>query len=269
MPHVGSAGIRTGCACGANDGARRASPSRSARGGGASRLFPPLDLATVKAVACESPRQHGQAAARWSLAALVGAVRTLSGKLAAISRSTVQRVLVADAIKPWQFRSWLFPRDPQFADKAARVLDLYEGIWEGKPLGPDEHVISADEETSIQARALRHASLPAGPQRPARVEHEYRRTGALQYLAALDVRLGVIFGRCEAKSGKAAFARLVEQVMSLEPYRSAPRVFWIVDNGSSHRGAKAAAARQQLHPNLVLVHPPVHACWLNRATADL
>ena len=69
-----------------------------------------------------------------------------------------------------------------------------------------------------------------------RVEHDYDRGGALAYLAAWDVRRGRGMGRCEDTTGIAPFARLAEQVMTTEPYASANRVFWIVDNGSSHRG---------------------------------
>ena len=75
---------------------------------------------------------------------------------------------------------------------------------------------------------------------------------------------GLPWGRCEAKTGIAAFGRLVEQVMSQVPYRSARRVFWIVDNGSSHRGRKATDRLQKQYPNLILVHTPVHASWLNQ-----
>src|SRR6266851_1774983 len=57
-----------------------------------------------------------------------------------------------DEIKPWRVRSWIFPRDPAFAAKAGRVLDLYAGTWDGMPLGDDDYVVSADEKTSIQAR---------------------------------------------------------------------------------------------------------------------
>jgi hypothetical protein len=71
-------------------------------------------------------------------------------------------------------------------------------------------------------------------------------------------------GRCEAKTGKAPFGRLVDQVMQQEPYRSAPRVFWIVDQGSSHRGEKAARDLQARYPTLILVHLPTHASWLNQ-----
>jgi hypothetical protein len=96
------------------------------------------------------------------------------------------------------------------------------------------------------------------------VEHTYKRGGALTYLAAWDVRHGQVFGRSERKGGIAPFDRLVHQVMTKEPYASAPRVFWIVDNGSSHRGQASVRRLQGRWPNLVLVHTPVHASWLNQ-----
>ena len=129
---------------------------------------------------------------------------------------------------------------------------------------PEDCVLSADEQTSIQARARRHASTPPRPGQAMRVEHEYARGGALAYLAAWDVRRGGVIGRCEPTTGIEPFGRLVEQVMSQEPYRSAPRVFWLVDNGSSHRGDKAVRRLQARYPNLILVHLPTHASWLNQ-----
>ena len=186
------------------------------------------------------------------------------GLVASISDTTIWRWLSEDAIKPWTHRSWIFPRDPAFEAKAGRVLDLYAGTWEGRPLRPDEYVLSADEKTSIQARIRRHPSLPPGPGRARRVEFEYERGGALQYLAAWDVGRARLFGRCEPRSGAAPFDRLVAQVMAAEPYRSARRVFWVVDNGSSHRGQPAIRRLAEIDPRLVLVHLPVHASWLNQ-----
>jgi hypothetical protein len=52
--------------------------------------------------------------------------------------------------------------------------------------------------------------------------------------------------------------------MGQQPYRSAERVFWIVDNGSSHRGAASVRRLTTQYPNLILVHLPVHASWLNQ-----
>jgi len=83
-------------------------------------------------------------------------------------------------------------------------------------------------------------------------------------LAAWDVHRAEVFGRCEPRTGKAAFGRLVDQVMEQELYRSARRVFWIVDNGSSHRGQRAADELRARHPRVVIVHTPVHASWLNQ-----
>ena len=84
------------------------------------------------------------------------------------------------------------------------------------------------------------------------------------YLAALDVHRAKVFGRCEHKTGIAPFERLVDQVMRQPPYNQARRVFWIMDNGSSHRGARCVARLQQQFPRLVVVHGPVHASWLNQ-----
>ena len=97
-----------------------------------------------------------------------------------------------------------------------------------------------------------------------RVEHEYERAGAWAYLAAWDVRRAKVYGRCERTTGIAPFERLVEQVMAQEPYRSAPRVFWIMDNGSSHRGERCVQRLQQRWPTIIAVHTPVHASWLNQ-----
>jgi len=217
----------------------------------------------VKALACELPARHGVPISRWSLDELTRHVRQ-SGLVASLSKTTLWRWLHEDAIRPWQHRCWIFPRDPQFATKAGRILDLYQRQWQGKPLADDEFVISADEKTSVQARRRIHPTLPPQPGSPMRVEHEYKRMGAWTYLAAMDLRGPKLFGRCEASSGIAAFGRLVDQVMTQSPYRCAKRVFWIVDNGSSHRGQRSIERLQGRYPNLVLVHGPVHASWLNQ-----
>jgi hypothetical protein len=230
--------------------------------GAARPLFPPLEEAHVKAVACEAVFHTQQPISRHSLADLTRRCRQALGK--PISRSTVWRMLHSDAIKPWQFDYWIFPRDPQFADKAGRILDLYAGLWAGNPLTAKDFIISSDEKTSIQARLRRHPGSGPGPHRRRRVEFEYERGGALQYLAAWDVQGGYVMGRCEAKTGIEPFGRLVAQVMEQEPYRSAERVFWVVDNGSSHRGEASEQRLIDTYANAVLVHTPVHASWLNQ-----
>ena len=217
----------------------------------------------VKAIACELPKESGQPLSRYSRRDLVREV-TRRGIAAKISGRTIWRWLDEDAIRPWQHRSWIFPRDPNFQAKAERVLDLYQGLWDRQPLGANDYAISADEKTSIQARIRLHPTLPPQPKETMRVEFEYERGGALAYLAAWDVRRAKVFGRCESTTGIEPFGRLVQQVMEQEPYRNAQRVFWIVDNGSSHRGAAAVKRLQGAYSNIRLVHLPVHASWLNQ-----
>ena len=226
-------------------------------------LFPPEVVVQIKALACELPSQHQVPLARWSVSEIARHA-CQSGLVATISDTTVWRWLHEDALRPWQHRCWIFPRDPDFAAKAGRLLDLYEGVWQDQPLREDGFVLSADEKTSIQARSRLHAPQPPRSHRPMKVEHEYERKGAWAYLAAWDVRRAKVFGRCEAKSGIAPFDRLVDQVMQQSPYREARRVFLIVDNGSSHRGQRSVQRLQNRYPNLTLVHGPVHASWLNQ-----
>ena len=221
----------------------------------------------IKALACELPAANGVPLARWHAPDLARAAIE-QGIVASISDTTIWRWLSADVIRPWQYRSWTFPRDPDFARKAGRVLDLYHRRrLDGEPLGRRDFVVCADEKTSIQARRVRkHATAPPAPRgRAMRIEHEYERGGALAYLAAWDVhRRAKLFGRCQPSTGIEPFGRLVGQVMGTEPYASAERVFWIVDNGSSHRGRASIDRLQGAWSNLVLVHLPVHASWLNQ-----
>jgi len=236
---------------------------KSSRAAGDQPAFPPRVIVEVKALACELPKRLGLPLARWSISELRREV-VAEGIVAQISGTTLWRWLGQDALRPWRHRSWIFPRDPLFAVKAGPILDLYHRRWRGKPFGKRDFVISADEKTSIQARRRKHPTLPAAPGRPIYVEHEYARTGAWAYLAAWDVHRAKLFGRCERKTGIAPFDRLVAQVMEQEPYRSADRVFWIVDNGSSHRGPAASDRLRARWPNLILLHTPVHASWLNQ-----
>jgi transposase len=224
----------------------------------------PVTRALTVALACERPAERHVPLSRYSLAEIAAEVGALSDGEPCPSRSSIWRLLKHDALRPWRYRCWIFPRDPHFLELAGPVLDLYACTWQGQPLWADEYVLSADEKTSIQVRRRRHPTLPTGPFQATRVEHEYGRGGALQYLAAWDVHRAEVFGRCEPHTGKAAFERLVDQVMGQEPYRSARRVFWIVDNGSSHRGERAAKELRARHPRVVIVHTPVHASWLNQ-----
>jgi DDE superfamily endonuclease len=249
-------------AVGGNAGPTASLPSRTIPDVAASRSFPPLDRALIVSIACDVVARTGNPLSRQSTTDLAKRAREELNK--PISRSTVWRILDGDAIKPWQYEHWIFPRAPDFFTKAAVVLDLYEGYWQGERLDPFDRILSSDEKTSIQARMRCHETLGPAPGRRRRVEAEYERGGALQYLAAWDVQEGLVMGRCEAKTGIEPFGRLVQQVMTRPEYGCAGQVFWVVDNGTSHRGAASVNRLRKAYANAILVHTPVHASWLNQ-----
>ncbi|MGH3124070.1 MAG: IS630 family transposase, partial [Streptosporangiaceae bacterium] len=222
------------------------------------------DRAAVVALACQLPAETGVPLARWSGPELRRELQVQALAGAPMSVTSLLRILAENPVKPWQYRSWIFPRAPDFEAKAKVILDLYQGFYGGEPLRPGDRIVSVDAKPSIQARGRIHATLPAAPGRPARVEHEYVRHGALALLACLDVHTGTVFASTPATTGIAPFMDLVAQVMARPEYKNAPRVFVVVDNGSDHRGKKAAGRLRKAHPGAVMIHTPVHASWLNQ-----
>jgi transposase len=231
---------------------------------GRPRRITALERAAVVALACQLPASAGVPLARWTGPELAAELTAQGLVNSPVSASSILRILAEHPVKPWQYQSWIYPRDPNFATKATVVLDLYQGRYEGKPLRPGDRILSVDAKPSIQARGRCHPTLPAAPGRPARVEHEYVRNGALALLAAFDVHTGKVFASTPKTTGIAPFMELMAQVMSQPEYANAPRVFVIVDNGSEHRGRAAIDRLRKAHPNAVMIHTPVHASWLNQ-----
>ncbi len=231
---------------------------------GRPRRITALERAAVVALACQLPAATGVPLARWSGPELAAEI-TKAGLATPVSPSSILRILAEHPIKPWQYQSWICPRDPDFAAKATVILDLYQGYYHGRRLRPGDRVICVDAKPSIQARHRCSQTSPPARSRPVRVEHEYQRQGALALLAALDVRTGTVpAAATPATTGIAPFMTLMGQVMSAEPYASAPRVFVIVDNGSDHRGQAAIRRLASAYPNCIMIHTPVHASWLNQ-----
>jgi hypothetical protein len=172
-------------------------------GPGARRCSTTVQVAQVKAAACAPPADGGLPLARWSCPQL--ARHAVAEGICESPPATVRRWLSENTLKPWQYRSWILITDPDFAAKARRVLDPDDRTWEGKLLGRNDYVISADEKTSIQARCRCHPTLPPGAARAMRVNHDHHRGGAVAYLAAYDVHRGKVFRRCEDTTGIAAF----------------------------------------------------------------
>ena len=119
---------------------------------GRPRRISALERAAVVALACQLPAATGVPLARWSGPELAAEI-TKAGLASPISPSSVLRILAEHPIKPWQYQSWIYPRDPDFAAKATVILDLYQGYYQGKRLRPGDRIISVDAKPSIQARS--------------------------------------------------------------------------------------------------------------------
>ena len=217
----------------------------------------------MKAIACELPAQRGVPLSRFSLSDLKKEGEQ-TALISSISTATIWRILTQDAIRPWDPRSWVFPRDPLLLEKAGPILDLYQGLWQGQPLPEGVFVLGADEKTQLQALKRSHPPRPPQPGSVMQVEYEYSRKGTVAYLAALDIFSGQVLGRVESTTGIEPFRRLVDQGMTQKPYASARQVFWGVDNGSSHHPSTFPARLRAAYPNAVAVHLPNHASWLNQ-----
>lgn len=226
-------------------------------------IYTAAQRALMTATVCATLKQHDLPLSRLSTSDLLRVVRQ-QDDLTQVSQSTLARHLQQHALKPWQYRYWLFPRDPDFVSRACLVLDLYAGFWEGQKLGPKESVVSADEKSGIQILRRCHPSRPTIPNHILQVEFEYDRLGTLAYHAALDVFRGQIFGQVVETTSIATFNQLVDQVMRQEPYQSDDRVFWLVDGGCAHHRSTFPARLKGLYPNAQAVLLPVHSSWLNQ-----
>ena len=212
--------------------------------GSAAAFFPRRRWPRSRRWRASCPPRTGVPLSRWSSAELAREAVTRGIVATDLRRSTVWRWLPEDAIRPWNYRSWIFPRDPKFAR---------EGRPDPRPLrGPLGGRAAASRRLR---RLLRREALDPSPRAQApsaarqpggdgqQVEHEYERKGALCYLAAWDVRRAKLFDRCAPKDGIVPFDALVEQFMSR---RALP-----------HRPARVRDRRQRLRaPRPALDRPP-------------
>jgi hypothetical protein len=225
-------------------------------------IYGPKEQAQVVVVVCETLHKHQLPLSHFSITDLHRVIVKEEG-LASLSQASLGRILNQNALKPWQYSYWLFPRDPDFVAKACVVLDLYAGLWEGQPLSPDEYVLSADEK-SIQILTRCHPTLLSHPGHTARVEWEYERLGTVAYHAAWDVFRAKVFGQVVPNTCIVTFNQLVDQVMTQQPYMNSTRTFWIVDGGCAHHPSTFPTRLQEMYPNAVAVSLPTHSSWLNQ-----
>jgi len=211
-------------------------------------------------LACQLPDQAGRSLSLWTCAELA---RTLKRDRIVddISPQSVQRILQSQKLKPWRVHYWLSPKTPRdeaFREQTMNICDLYT-----RPLLSHEVVLSIDEKTSIQPRPRIAKTEPAKPDGvPIRVEHSYRRNGALNLLAAFDTRSGRVIGICRRRKRQIEFIELLEEIDRQFP-GSVTLIHLVCDNVPMH-GGKLVRAWLKGHPRFQLHFTPVHCSWMNQ-----
>jgi len=226
----------------------------------ASLFFPPEVAIHLVKIACERPDRLGRSLSQWDCGELARQL-VEEGRVASISARTVQRILSAHQLKPWRSHYWLTPKSPRDADFYARTSDLIDLYT--RPLAPTERVLCVDEKTSIQPRTRVHATRPAQPgNRPNRVEHEYRRGGALNLFAGFDTRSGHVYGQCHARKRQREFIAFLDH-LDREIPPEVTTIHIVADNLKVHSG-KQVQAWLAAHPRFRFHFTPVHCSWMNQ-----
>ena len=227
---------------------------------GAQPVFPPIVATYLVKLACELPDSVDRSLSLWTCAELARTA-TRDGIVDSISPQSVQRILSCHALKPWRVHHWLsskVKRDEAFKATTLNIMDLYT-----RALEPNERVLSLDEKTSLQPRPRTEATLPPQPGGiPARLEHEYRRCGALNLLAAFDTRTGEVIGVCRRRKRQVEFIELLEEIDRTTP-TFVEHIHLVCDNLRMHRG-KLVCAWLAKHRRFKMHFTPVHCSWMNQ-----
>ena len=210
-------------------------------------------------MACERPDEQGRSLARWDCAELARQLEA-AGVVEQISGETVRRILGHHKLKPWRHRMWLSPKVPRDAAFAAQVQELAELYT--RPLSPGERVIGVDEMTNLQPRTRLAPTRPARPGRVVRVEHEYKRCGALNLFAGFDTRSGEVHAMTAPRKRQVEFIAFLEQLDAAIP-ADVTSIHLVLDNVRMHKGA-LVRAWLAAHLRFICHFPPVHCSWMNQ-----
>ncbi len=226
---------------------------------GRTPVFSPEVALYIVKLACERPDRLGRSLSQWDCPELARQLKA-DGIVETISPETVGRILRSHKLKPWRYHLWLsakVPRDGNFASLVHTLVELYT-----RPLTKEEIVLCFDEKTSLQPRSRLAPTLPTRPGSPTRLEHEYKRAGALHLFAAFDTRTGKVYARTEIRKRQVEFIAFLSQLEQELPVAKT-RVYLVMDNLKMHKG-KQVQVWLATHPRFVCHFVPVHCSWMNQ-----
>lgn len=236
---------------------------RDAERNGSPRKITATERAAVTALACSPPSDHGEVSKRWT-ADRLAEVSVKEGSVETISGSSVRRLLSEEKIKPWRYHSWQKSTDPDFAARAAPVLDLYQTAQADAQQGV--LTVCADEKPSIQARQRIDQTKPAISGHPVRVADRYKRMGAVQLFCALVVASGLTFTRTFARKCFAQFKEFLLGLFASSICKGIKMLNLILDNGPTHAPKQLGAwiASLELSFEVRIFWLPKYASWLDQ-----
>jgi transposase len=226
---------------------------------GRTPVFSPQVALYVVKLACERPDQLGRSLSHWNCSDLAHQLKA-DGIVQSISSETIRGILQSHKLKPWRYHLWLspkVPRDQQFAKQVKLLVELYT-----RPLAAWEMVLCVDEKTNLQPRPRKALTLPSRPASPIRLEHEYKRAGALHLFAAFDTRTGLVSARMARRKRQEEFIAFLDQLRWEIP-ASVTRIYLVLDNLSVHKG-KRTQAWLAAHPRFICHFLPTHCSWMNQ-----
>jgi transposase len=213
----------------------------------------------VVKLACERPDQVGPSLSHWNCSDLARQLQA-DGIVQSISSETIRSILQSHKLKPWRYHLWLspkVPRDQHFAKLVQHLVELYT-----RPLTPQEMVLCLDEKTNLQPRPRLALTKPSRPGSPTRLEHEYKRAGALHLFAAFDTRTGYVYAQTARRKRQAEFIPFLNQLHREIP-ASVTRIYLVLDNVSVHKG-KQVQTWLAAHSRFICHFLPVHCSWMNQ-----
>jgi len=228
---------------------------------GCPKKFSPEVAIHIIKIACEMPKLRNRSLDKWDCTEIANEL-IRNNIVDDISTETIRKILKSQKLKPWKHHMWLSekektPRDKLFCDKIKDIIDSYF-----RKLENWECVLSVDENTSIQARKRISEIKAASPGNPVLVEHEYKRKGALNLMAAFNTRTGMVYGKCYQRKRQLEFINFLEYLDKQIP-ENITKIHIVCDNLSTHKGKKVQEWLKS-NPRFEFHFTPVHCSWMNQ-----
>ena len=221
-------------------------------------------------LACSKPKEHGYAAEMWTRSALADHARKQGPEaghdcLKKAAKATIQRILDEHPLRPHKMAYYLEKRDPEFDQKMADVLCVYQEVNLQNEADRALSVItvSVDEKPGVQAIKNIAPDVMPQPGKQSRIlrDYEYKRLGTVSILAALDLQNGHVFGQVHDKHRSFEFISLLKEMDVYYPAESTIRI--ILDNHSAHISKETMKYLAKRPGRFLYVHTPQHGSWLN------